>query len=777
MTTEYSTELFSNSPGGGHGGGREHHFDIKRMLRLRGPVMIVIAVSLAVPLALGVWFLTPIEYQSEAQLHFLVAAPRVMYNQDEISSSAPYDKHVSTQVSLIRGPAILGRVLDHDEVRNLSEIRAADDALGFLQERVRLWLDSEIVTVSCTMQDPKSAQLIVETIVQEYMTYAMGDEAEAESQRLRLLREARDGLTLERDRVRENINGLTRQLDVPLPQLSQQAGPSETSSFYEMLAGALADLSKAESGLSQVQEQLKIVQGLQEQYKQSPGDAIYTLGVEERVTADPGVSGMQQEIVQAESALSVLESRHASTSPQLKVQQERLATLRQNFSGLVQKARGRVLTTLEANLKDQVAAAEKDVANATERRDVAQGRIDEFKTRALDASGTYAELEEQKTQLAETTEMLREVREQIARIEMESQAPARVRKVADASFPAAPSNKKRVQLMLMALVGSIGVGGGFGLLRELMDQQVRSAQDMSSITSVPLIAAIPHSTEDFLEGPVHAPLLLADHPGSTTAEEFRRILARIIYPPESSVEINSCLVTSPMPGDGKTSLACNIAIALSQAKRRVLLIDINTRDHAVEEAMRLEPGPGLSELLMHELLPEQVIRESSHPGLFVLGPGNDPGALIGKLASRDMVDFLQMAEEEFEHVIIDSPPALLMSDAKLVAPVVDGVVVVVGAGISTRGMVQRCLREMEQVGASVIGVVLNGLRPTRGGYMRSNQKMYYGYTTGGANGNGRKADDLPEMVVLDGDRDDESVTMLVEYDSEPEEPGSRRHKS
>ncbi len=777
MTTEFSTELFSGSPGGGRAAGPERHFDIKRMFRLRGPAMIGIALGLALPVMLAVWFFTPIEYQSEAQLHFLVAAPRVMFSQEEIGSSAPYDKHVSTQIRLIRGPAILGRVLDHDAVRNLPEVRAADDALSFLQERVRLWLDSEIVTVSCTMRDPQSAKLIVETIVQEYMKYAMSDEAEAESQRLRLLREARDGLTLERDRVRENINGLTRQLDMPLPQITQQSGPSETSSFYEMLAAALADLARAESRLSEAQEQLGVVQGLQGSYKANPSEPIHTLGIEERVLTDPGVSGLQQEIVQVESALNVLESRHAATSPQLKVQQERLATLRQNLGSLRQTARGRVLTTLEASLKDQVASAEKEVANATERRDVAQGRIDEFKTRALDASSTYAELEEQKNQLAETTEMLREVRQQIAKIEMESQAPARVRKVAEASLPNVPNNKKLMQLMLMALVGSMGVAGGYGLLRELLDQQVRSAQDMASITTVPLIAAIPHTVADRLGGPARAPLLLSDHPGSTTAEEFRRILARIIYPPESSVEINSCLVTSPMPGDGKTSLACNLAVALSQARRRVLLIDINTRDHAIEDAMRLQPGPGLSELLTHSLLPQQVIRESAHPGLFVLGPGNDPGALIGKLASRDMVDFLQVAEEEFDHVVIDTPPTLLMSDAKLVAPVVDGVVVVVGAGISTRGMVQRCLREMEQVGASVIGVVLNGLRPTRGGYMRSNEKMYHGYAAGGANGSRGKDDDLPDMVVLDGGEEHDPVTMLVEYEVEREDPGAGRETS
>jgi len=92
-----------------------------------------------------------------------------------------------------------------------------------------------------------------------------------------------------------------------------------------------------------------------------------------------------------------------------------------------------------------------------------------------------------------------------------------------------------------------------------------------------------------------------------------------------------------------------------------------------------------------------------------------------------MVKFLEWAEHEFDHLIIDTPPALIMSDAKLLAPVADGIIVTVGVGVSTIGMVRRCLRDMEQIGAAVIGVVLNGVRKTRGGYMERNMKMYYGY--------------------------------------------------
>ena len=136
--------------------------------------------------------------------------------------------------------------------------------------------------------------------------------------------------------------------------------------------------------------------------------------------------------------------------------------------------------------------------------------------------------------------------------------------------------------------------------------------------------------------------------------------------------------------------------------------------------------------------------------------------VIGKLASREMVEFLEKAEESFEHVIIDSPPTLLMADAKLLAPVVDGVIMVVGAEVSSLGMVRRALTELQQIGSNVIGVVLNRAKHVAGGYMRDNLEKFYNYnketadTTPALDQPGAEAtpasidgEELPTMILLE----------------------------
>lgn len=144
-----------------------------------------------------------------------------------------------------------------------------------------------------------------------------------------------------------------------------------------------------------------------------------------------------------------------------------------------------------------------------------------------------------------------------------------------------------------------------------------------------------------------------------------------------------------------------------------------------------------------------------------MGPGMDSAELGSQLASRDMIKILEWAEEAFDHVIVDTPPALFMSEAKLLAPLVDGVIVVVGVGVSTLGMVRRCLRDMEQIGAVVLGVVLNGVRRTRGGYMRDNLALYYDYSK--EHGNGKEDEDLPEIKIVE----DEPTVVMIPYDKDP----------
>jgi Mrp family chromosome partitioning ATPase len=168
-------------------------------------------------------------------------------------------------------------------------------------------------------------------------------------------------------------------------------------------------------------------------------------------------------------------------------------------------------------------------------------------------------------------------------------------------------------------------------------------------------------------------------------------------------------------------------MALALANRRVLLIDICARRPSVERNMGIQVGSGLAEIFESKATLSTCARPAGVPGLDVLGPGTAKNLIVGQYASRELVQLLEEAEQKYDHVIIDSPPALLMADAGLLAPVVDGVILVAGSGVSTQGMVRRCIQELNQAGAHLIGVVLNRMKPVPGGYMERNLNSYYHY--------------------------------------------------
>ncbi len=710
------------------GGGGAPQFgsmmDIKRFLWTRVPVMVIVAVCVAIPAVTAAWFLVPVGYTASVELRFLATAPFVLSRED---MQTPYDKFLSTQISLITGNAILSRVLDAPAIRELPAVAGAGDPLEYLKKRVaaRVQRGSEIVAITCTMPDKDAAQRILQEVVSVYMNYAMGEEAIVGSDRLATLIKERDARQIELDAQLKRIGDLQASLGVPIVgQTPLETGEGQL--YNERLAKAEEDLAKAENQQREAQSQLIQIEGLiRSAAKNAP---IYDFGVEDRVSSDGRVSTLRQEMVMTQTRVALMIEAQQENSPQIKVEQRRLASLKDSLADLELVVRKEALESLRTQKTLQLTVITKEVEEAQARATKFKELTEGYKERLKNTTDQFAQLEDLKSKAAETRRTLEAVRNSIATINVESNAPARIRLAAPVTVPGSgPNYQPRFMAMFLALAMSAGLGFGVGLLLELADQQVRSSQDLARLTKLPVIATIPHASEDGLTEKAHTQLPTEKAPFSILADEYRRVLARLLYPGPEIASAKSFVVVSPSRGDGKSTLTANLGVALARAGRRVLIVDVSYRRPTLEKRFDMQENAGLAEILNRTKSPEQVIRFARVPGLFVLGPGKDTVTLSGRLASRRMAKFLNFAAERFDHVIIDTPPWLLMADAKLITPLVDGVFVVVGSGVSSTGMVKRCLRELQEVRANIVGVVLNGARRSPGGYMAKNRRLYYGY--------------------------------------------------
>jgi capsular exopolysaccharide synthesis family protein len=167
------------------------------------------------------------------------------------------------------------------------------------------------------------------------------------------------------------------------------------------------------------------------------------------------------------------------------------------------------------------------------------------------------------------------------------------------------------------------------------------------------------------------------------------------------------LVTSPAPGDGKTTVAANLAIAFAHLGMRVVLVDADMRRGRVHDLFRFSRDPGLSQVLARTVTFEAAVRPTPVTGLFVLPTGqlpDDPNELVGAESMRSM---LATWAREFAIVVVDSPPVLAASDAAVMSTICDATVVVVRAGQTHEEEARHTLRQLSMVGGNVVGAVLN----------------------------------------------------------------------
>jgi capsular exopolysaccharide synthesis family protein len=265
----------------------------------------------------------------------------------------------------------------------------------------------------------------------------------------------------------------------------------------------------------------------------------------------------------------------------------------------------------------------------------------------------------------------------------------------------------------------LGVIGAFAL--EAVSSSIQTAEDAEALMGMPALGTIPFERRPWFatkslatkNGADRLALSLTRHPNSTLAEAFRA-LGTFVSMPSSSVK--TLLVTSSHSGEGKTTTALNLAQALAQRKGPVVIVDCDLRKGGVARALGVENRDGVSTILAGERKVSEVLRHMLQRNLWVLTSGPVPQNPVSLLASPNMATLLENLSTYFECVIIDSPPVLAVTDAAILARLVDGVLIVAASDVTPRGGLIRTRRILSAVGARILGMSLNKLDPRRPGY-------------------------------------------------------------
>jgi len=278
---------------------------------------------------------------------------------------------------------------------------------------------------------------------------------------------------------------------------------------------------------------------------------------------------------------------------------------------------------------------------------------------------------------------------------------------------------------------SIMLGTAAVYTLESLDTTFKTPEEAGEYLGLPVLATIPlwKDAEKSNKRNGEIPLITGEHRRMPFAEAFRHLRTSLLYlSPDRP--LRTVQVTSAGPGEGKSTVSANLAIALSEMDKKVWLVECDLRKPHLALGFQPSTEFGLSELLVDGLTVDQAVHKTAIENLWLVPSGHTPPNPAELLGSRKMRAFLSGEHDGAEIIVLDSPPLLPVTDAAILAPAVDGVLLVVDLRRTYRDAARRARQQLEVVGARVLGVVVNGMLSNRRGYYAPYYyNTYYGHST------------------------------------------------
>jgi succinoglycan biosynthesis transport protein ExoP len=714
------------------------------MRRHMWPALTVLLISTTLGLVRA--FKAPPIYEATAKILVERQRPRVLRIEDAADSGALWwgPEYYRTQEQLVRTRAVLDLALENPGLRELFDAKSVENSavsgsaytrfrhllkalLGIpaplplepwerLQAAVRAKhvMDTQFVLVQSSHTDPQKAALIANAVAAAFVRYHT----------LRRMEVSNDVfLYLEEQKNKEER--ALRESEEELQRYRESTKITALSTSEETEHPVIKRLTLLNDELTQTQ--LKRIE-LESQSK-TIGEAMRTdkarlttrnesLFSIPAVQSDPTVAQLRSALVAAESDRAALAEIYGPEHPRMQAVLSRIESLQSELQ--------QALNTVHASLTTQVQMLR-------DKEQALQDQYEEQNRLALDLgreSLTFQRLQNEADRHRKLYDVLVQ---RMREVELSSDyTRTNVELVEQAGVPKVPSAPNKPRMVMTAVMLGLLLSIGLALFLEHADDTVRTPDDLELRVGIPVLGFIPEVivNKNVESKSAYRALVCALEPGSSAIEAFRNIRTSLFFagPAEES---RLLVITSGGPGEGKTMVACNLALVIAQSGKRVLLMDADFRRPQIHRNFSLDNKVGLSSVLVGEKTLEEAVQKTVHDvniieNLDILTSGPSPLNPTELLESSAVQRMLQDLRHKYDRVIVDAPPVLFVSDASILSTVADGVIVVVRANRNTRAQALRARKQLDKVSARIIGGILNGVRVMRFGHYYSDF-YYHGY--------------------------------------------------
>lgn len=687
-------------------------------------------------------------YEAAATLEVAQSEQKVTSFQ-EMSENPRYlsEEYFETQMQLISSRALLERVVDrmnlseHPVIQELYFSDAAPGPLTRLKQGIRAAIRSLIpkdaekaplvdesfltesylirqdmtdylegglsvssngtnmlMTVTFLSEDPMLSREVATAVCEEFINWKM-------EQRLGASATAQSFLMKQIDRAKINLEKAEEQMN----RFAKKAGivsmDTNLNGVYRELEGLNSLLADAESDMIQKESV----------YKQALADGPSNLP---QVMSNPMIAELKAEYSRLESEHDQLSVTFQPEYPAVKAVRARMDAVEERIKGEEQK--------IFQSLKN-------DFQAARQRADAMRTRVEQQKQLAL-------ELNERATQykiMAREVETNKSIYESLLHRsrEIESMvgvASSNIAVVSPAGLSLLPSKPNVRRNLLLAIVVGLMVGVGLAFLLEYFNDTVTNPEEISDRFQIPILGVVPITKSS--DHPVEKTFL---HDPWAPMSEAMRTTRVSLQLSGSGPRSKSFLITSTKPGEGKTTLAANLALTFAGAGERVVVVDADMRKprmHKIFSDNGFDGTPGLSSFLAG-LTTKGVVRRNGQPNLYFIPAGPIPPNPVELLASQRFGKLMRYLEKHFDRVIVDAPPHQGFADVLVLAQNVGGVVLATGMGEAKRDELRHFKKSMFNVRATIIGCIINKVDITR----RYGYHSYYRYYSYGEDAAADKA--------------------------------------
>jgi succinoglycan biosynthesis transport protein ExoP len=585
--------------------------------------------------------------------------------------------------------------------------------LQWLQDNLEVGFlgESEVMEIALSGDLPQDLKLIVNAVTKSYMDEVVDKENKAKTEKQEKLQ-----------RLVRSYTELAKSRNEAIRRLSQQAGSDDRATLQlkkqfalEHRAALRKELAELESQKRKLQARLRLERPDSVQETSAP--LVADAEVDRLVEQDPGVGAlsanladMEQKLV-TESSHSRQVARNSAMDPVVKNLRDHVASIRTSLA----RKRGEVRRSVIRQLQDSGSGGELTKGDSNQRQlaileEVERGlkaEIEDEDKQDLKLTDNTLDLKDEQDDLAQTVQAKNKIANELESLRVELQAESRIDKVEDAATPTTRDEKKRILMTIAIIFGSFfGTLLGIAFL-ELQARKVDTVDDIVVDLGLPVVGALPilptrtrnSGTLQRTEKDRHWHNLLLESVDATRT--------MLVHAARSS-NYRVVMVTSALPGEGKTSLSSHLATSLARSGLKTLLIDADLRCPMIHRLFELTQEPGMSELLRGESSFEDVVASTAVEELNVITSGKTDYKTMRLLAQGGMGGIFSRLKEHYDFVIVDTSPVLPVSDALLIAQQCDAVLFSILRDVSRKDKIVAAYQRLAALHVKILGAVVTG---------------------------------------------------------------------